>query len=85
MDFEEFGRLTKKEINDISKEFLTRVEEKTRKERLQKELEHLEEEEKNSLKLIGIADQFIKEKSEKRKNERPPTRNRANSLSKKQT
>lgn len=32
MDFEEFGRLTKKEINDISKEFLTRVEEKTRKE-----------------------------------------------------
>ena len=32
MDFEVFGRLTKEEINDISKEFLTRVEEKTRKE-----------------------------------------------------
>lgn len=32
MDFESFGRLTKKEINDISKEFLIRVEEKTKKE-----------------------------------------------------
>lgn len=31
MDFENFGRLSKKEINDISKEFLKRVEKKTNK------------------------------------------------------
>lgn len=50
------------EINILKEE---ENKESKRAESLSKELENLGEEEKNSLKLIGIAEQFIKEKSEK--------------------